>query len=383
MNALWVESFGRVWQVVKKEVIQILRDRKFLVLVLVTPVIQTVIFGYVANVDVTDISTVVCDLDRTIQSRELVERFLQSGFFSAVGTIDDPREADRWLDGGKAKMVLVVPPGYSKEVTGRKTSEIQVLVDATNSNVAGIAGSYASAIVAAANVDMLLSRLQRIGIRTQEAILVEPEVWVWYNPELKSVNFMVPGMLCVILMTSTMNLTGISMVREKERGTAEQLSVTPVRPWELVLAKVLPFVGIGFINMVFILFLGLFWFGVPLAGSLGLLFALSGVFIFTSLGLGVLISTVAATQQQAMMTAQFFMVPNMLLSGFMFPIANMPAAVQYVTYFIPLRYYVEIVRRIFMKGAGLPELWNQLLPLAVFGVVAVGLASLRFRKVQK
>ncbi|MCI0406416.1 MAG: ABC transporter permease, partial [candidate division Zixibacteria bacterium] len=267
MSALWAESAGRVRQVVKKEVIQILRDRKFLVLVLVTPVLQTVIFGYVANVDVTDIPTVVCDLDRTTQSGELVDRFLQSGFFSAVGTIDDPREADRWLDGGKAKVVLVIPPDYSRSVAGKKSAEIQVLTDATNSNVAGIAGSYASAIVAAANVDMLLARLHKIGIRTQETVLVEPEVRVWYNPELASVNFMVPGMLCVILLTSTMNLTGISMVREKERGTAEQLSVTPVRSWELVLAKVLPFIGIGFVNMVFILALGIFWFGVPLAGS--------------------------------------------------------------------------------------------------------------------
>ena len=382
METFWAEAAGRVWPLVKKEVLQILRDRKFLVLVLVTPVLQTVIFGYVANVDVTDIPTVVCDLDRSRASRELVDRFLQSGFFSLAGTIDDPRHANGWLDGGKAKVVLVIPSGYSKAVVGKKTSELQVLMDATNSNVAGIAASYASAIVAAANLDMLLTRLSRIGIRTQETVLVEPEVRVWYNPELKSVNFMVPGMLCVILMTSTMNLTGISMVREKERGTAEQLSVTPVRSWELVLAKVLPFIGIGFINMVFILFLGVFWFGVPLAGSLGLLFALSGVFIFTSLGLGVLVSTLAATQQQAMMMAQFFMVPNMLLSGFMFPIANMPTAIQYVTYLVPLRYYVEIVRRIFMKGVGLPELWNQLVPLAVFGLVAVGIASLRFRKVQ-
>ena len=383
MEARWVEAAGRVRQVVKKEVIQILRDRKFLVLILVTPIVQTAVFGYVANVDVTDIHTVVCDLDRSRASRELGNRFLQSGFFSLAGTLDDPRQADGWLDGGKAKVVLLIPPGYSTGVVGKKRSEIQVLVDATNSNVAGIAGSYSSAIVAAANVDMLLARLSRIGIRTQETVLVEPEVRVWYNPELKSVNFMVPGMLCVILLTSTMNLTGISMVREKERGTAEQLSVTPVRSWELVLAKVLPFVGIGFINMVFMLFLGIFWFGVPLAGSLGLLFALSVVFIFTSLALGVLVSTLAATQQQAMMMAQFFMVPNMLLSGFMFPIANMPAAVQFVTYLVPLRYYVEIVRRIFMKGVGLPELWNQLVPLAVFGLVAVGVASLRFRKVQK
>ncbi|HXF48938.1 MAG TPA: ABC transporter permease [Verrucomicrobiae bacterium] len=383
MENRWAEAFGRVRQVVKKELIQILRDRKFLSLVLVMPVIQTVIFGYVANVDVNDIPTAVCDLDRSRASRELVDRFFQSGFFSPAGTLDDPREADLWLDGGKARVVLVIPPGYSREITGKKTSQVQVLTDATNSNVAGIAGSYASTIVASANVELLLGRLQRIGIRTHETVLVEPEVRVWYNPELKSVNFMVPGLLCIILLSSTMNLTGISMVREKERGTAEQLSVTPVRSWELVLAKVLPFIGIGFINMVFVLFLGIFWFGVPLAGSLGLLFALSGVFIFTSLGLGVLISTLAATQQQAMMIAQFFQIPNMLLSGFMFPIANMPVAIQYVTYLVPLRYYVEIVRRIFMKGAGLPELWNQLLPLLVFGIVAVGLASLRFRKVQK
>ncbi len=378
-----VESWGRVRQVIKKEVLQILRDRKFLALVLITPVMQTIIFGYVANVDVTDIPTAVCDLDKSVQSRELIDKFLQSGFFSLAGTFDDPRLADDWLDRGKAKVVLVFPPDYSKKAVGRETGEMQVLVDATNSNLAGIAGSYASAIVAAAGVDLLLSRLHRIGIRTEETVLVDPQIRVWYNPELKSVNFMVPGLLCMILMTSTMNLTGISMVREKERGTAEQLSVTPVRPWELVLAKVIPFVSIGVINMVFILVLGVFWFGVPINGSLGLLFALSGVFIFTSLGLGVLISTLAATQQQAMMIAQFFQLPNMLLSGFMFPIANMPASIQYVTYLIPLRYYVEIVRRIFMKGVGLAQLWNQLLPLMVFGIVAVAVASARFRKVQK
>jgi len=383
MKGSWIESLGRIRQVVKKEVIQILRDRKFLALVLITPVIQTTIFGYVANVDVTDIPTAVCDLDKSAQSRELIDRFLESGFFSLAGTFNDPRLANDWLDRGKAKVVLVFPPDYSKKAAGWETGEVQVLVDATNSNIAGIAGSYASAIVAAAGVDLLLARLHRIGIRTEETVLVEPEVRVWYNPELKSVNFMVPGMLCVILLTSTMNLTGISMVREKEKGTAEQLSVTPVRPWELVLAKVLPFVTVGFINMVFILLLGVFWFGVPLKGSLALLFALSGVFIFTSLGLGVLISTIAATQQQAMMMAQFFMVPNMLLSGFMFPIANMPTVIQYVTHLIPLRYYVEIVRRIFMKGVGLAELWNQLLPLTVFGIVAVAVASARFRKVQK
>jgi len=383
MKGSWIESLGRIRQVVKKEVIQILRDRKFLALVLITPVIQTTIFGYVANVDVTDIPTAVCDLDKSAQSRELIDRFLESGFFSLAGTFNDPRLANDWLDRGKAKVVLVFPPDYSKKAAGWETGEVQVLVDATNSNIAGIAGSYASAIVAAAGVDLLLARLHRIGIRTEETVLVEPEVRVWYNPELKSVNFMVPGMLCVILLTSTMNLTGISMVREKEKGTAEQLSVTPVRPWELVLAKVLPFVTVGFINMFCILLLGVVWFGVPLKGSWALLFALSGVFIFTSLGLGVLISTIAATQQQAMMMAQFFMVPNMLLSGFMFPIANMPTVIQYVTHLIPLRYYVEIVRRIFMKGVGLAELWNQLLPLTVFGIVAVAVASARFRKVQK
>src|SRR3972149_9537256 len=175
METFWAEAAGRVWQLVKKEVLQILRDRKFLVLVLVTPVLQTIIFGYVANVDVTDIPTVVCDLDRSRASRELVDRFLQSGFFSLAGTIDDPRPANGWLDGGKAKVVLVIPSGYSRAGVGKKTSELQVLMDATNSNVAGIAASYASAIVAAANLDMLLSRLSRIGIRTQETVLVEPE----------------------------------------------------------------------------------------------------------------------------------------------------------------------------------------------------------------
>jgi ABC-2 type transport system permease protein len=274
---------------------------------------------------------------------------------------------------------VMLPYDFAKRLKSGKTATVQMIVDGTNSNTATIAMSYATNILSEAGMNILVDRLRRLGTRV-EPLLIENQPRVWYNPDLKSLNYMVPGVICILLMQMLVPMTSGNIVREKERGTIEQLRVTPLRAGEMILGKTIPGVIIGYFNIFVILIVGTLWFGVPLRGNVFTLLFTSGIFIISSLALGVVISTFTQTQEQAMFVTQFFMIPNMFLSGFMFPINSMPSLMQYCTYVIPLRYFLVIVRGIFLKGVGLAILWPETLALAIFSVLMLALSVYRFGK---
>jgi ABC-2 type transport system permease protein len=340
-------------------------------------VLQLIILGYAVSSDIKHLTMAVADLDRTPVSRALADRFSTSGYFDIRDRLDDERRIADLMDDGRVRVGLVIPPRYGARLAGGGTATVQLLLDGTDSNTATVAQGYATQIVAAESSRVTLERL---GVRGEAPALLAPEVRVWFNPDLKSVNYMVPGVVALILTIVTMTMTATAIVKEKERGTIEQLVVSPVRPLELVLGKAVPYVLIGYADIVVVVLVGLGWFRVPMAGSFLLLFGLSGLFILTTLGLGLLISTVSQTQQQAMMLGFFANPPFMLLSGFIFPISSMPEPMQVLTYLIPLRYFLVIIRGIFLKGVGLDILWPQALALLAFGGVVLTISALRFRK---
>ncbi len=372
-------SLKVVGEIVRKEFYQVRQDRRMLAVSIVAPFLQVLLLGYAATTDITNSTLVVCDMDRTEESRTFVRRFTTSGYFIERFQVNVPSEVDSYIEHAKASIALVIPEGFGRSLLGRESAQVQVILDGSDANSANILLGYATQIVGSFSQSLLAqyATLQR-GVRIARIV---PEPRIWFNPDLKSAYYMVPGVVALVLMLITMTLTSLGVVREKEIGTLEQLMVTPIKSWQLILGKLIPFTIIGYVDVLIVLALARFWFGVPLLGSLPLLFALSGLFILTTLGLGLFISTIAKSQQQAMLIAQFFFfMPFMFLSGFAFPIANMPTVIQYVTYAIPLRYFLEIVRGLFLKGAGLNELWAQTLALLVFGVLILTLSVLRFRK---
>ena len=373
-------NLRRVAHLVRKELLQLRRDPQMLRIVFLSPLFQLFVFGYAVSTDVRHVATALLDEDRSAASRELAERFARSGYFDFEQLPRGPREVDALLDGGSVQAALVIPRGFAADLAADRTARVQLLVDGSDSMTAAMIAGYASGIAGEYSARVAAERLERLRARVQRVPAVEERTRVWYNPELRSVRFMVPGVFSMILFLVTMLLTSLAIVKEREIGTLEQLVVTPITPVELIAGKTLPYIAIGFVDMLLVLALATFWFGVPVAGSVPLLFALSLVFIFTSLGLGLFISTVSHTQQQAMMTTFFIMLPSILLSGFIFPIANMPQVIQWVTHVIPLRYFLVIVRGIFLKGNGLAVLWPQVAVLLVFGVLILGLAALRFKK---
>jgi ABC-2 type transport system permease protein len=293
-------------------------------------------------------------------------------------------DVNRLLDRGRIKVGLTIPPDFSARLKRRQPAQIMAALDGSNSNTATIAGAYLEQITLTQAVDVQLVdrgqpvRTARHAVASAAVATLEPRVW--FNPELRSVRFMVPGIICVLLMESLVILTAIAIVREKEHGTMEQLIVTPVRPYELILGKAIPFIGLGYLNITVVILAGTFWFDVEISGSLSLLFGFTGLFILTCLGMGLLVSTISNTQQQASMAGQFLLLPNMFFSGFMFPIASMPDVVQTLTYLIPLRYYITIVRGIFLKGVGWSALRDEAAILLLYGIVIMALATLTFRK---
>jgi len=373
-------NWRRILHLVRKELLQLRRDPQMLRIVFIAPLFQLFIFGYAVTTDVKHVATALLDQDRSVQSRELAERFVRSGYFDIVRRPDGPAAVDALLDDGDVQVALVIPRGFAADLAAERTARVQLLIDGSDSMTAGMVAGYAGGVAGEYSARIAAERLERLRVRVQRVPAVEERTRVWYNPELKSVNYMVPGVLSMILFLVTMLLTSMAIVKEREIGTLEQLVVTPITPRELIIGKTLPYIGIGFIDMLLVLALSTFWFRVPIAGSVVLLFALSTVFIFTSLGLGLFISTISLTQQQAMMTTFFIMLPSILLSGFMFPIANMPRFIQYITLLIPLRYFLVIVRGIFLKGNGIAILWPQVVVLLGFGVAILSLSALRFRK---
>jgi len=373
-------NWRRILRIVKKELLQLRRDPRLLVIVVAAPVFQLFIFGYAVTTDVKHITTAVYDEDGSAASRDLTQRFVRSGYFDLTHRPASPPEIDALLDRGEAQMVLHIPRGFAKDLARGRVAHLQVILDGSDSMTAGIVAGYVGGVVQAYSQHVVADRLDRVRAQLPRLPSVEERLRVWYNPELKSVNFMVPGVICMILLVVTMLLTSLAIVKEREIGTLEMLVVTPIRARELMVGKTIPFIIIGFLDMLLVLTVGVLWFHVPIAGSVPLLFALAAVFLLTSLGMGLFISTVSRTQQQAMMTSFFIMLPSILLSGFMFPIENMPRVIQWLTYAIPLRYFLAIIRGIFLKGNGLEVLWPQVLALAAFGVGIMSLSALRFSK---
>jgi ABC-2 type transport system permease protein len=367
--------------VILKEFIQLRRDKKMIPALVVGPIMQLLALGYAANMDVRDIPLLLVDQDRTAASRELLDRFEGSGYFRLAGTEDEAGYVEAWLVSGKAQVALVIGAGFGEAVEAGRAPRVQVIADGSDSNSAVVGLGYASRIVAAAGAKMVANRLAASGRGAPRPAAVELVPRVWYNPDLATRWFYVPAILAMTLMLITMILPSVAVVREKEIGTLEQLSVTPVRPWQMILGKLAPFAVIGMADLVLVSALVVFLFRVPLRGSFLLLALLTVPFLLTTLGLGLFVSALVRTQQQAMMTSAFvFMMPMILLSGLIFPIENMPAAIRYGTVVIPLRYYNDIVRGIFLKGSGIDVLWREGAILAGIGAVVFALASRRFRK---
>ena len=373
-------NFRRIWRLMKKELIQTRRDKKMIGILVFAPVFQLFLFGYAVTTDINHVATAVYDEDHTQTSREMVDRLIRSGYFDYKAYLSSPQEADAALDSGRAQIVLHIPRDFAKGLARGRTVQVQVLLDGSDSMSARIISGYVSSAVQQYAGEVAIARLDRLKGSVPQLPGLEERLRVWYNPELKSVNYMVPGVLCMVLMITTMILTAMAVVKEKEIGTLEQLVVTPISAMELMLGKTLPFLLIGLGDMVLVLLVAVGWFHVPVAGSILLLFLLSSLFLMSTLGLGVFISTISKTQHEATLTSFFFFMPFILLSGFIFPIANMPRAIQYITYVIPLRYFLEIIRGIFLKGVGIDLLWPKVLALAIFGVCIITLSALRFSK---
>jgi ABC-2 type transport system permease protein len=361
---------------VRKELIELKRDPRLFGIVIMAPIVQLTMLGYAATTDVHDVPVVVVDEDRSVESRDLVSRFDASQNFVIIDAAESIRDIDAYLDSGRAWMALAIPAGYGEQVRSGRGSTIQVVADGTDANSTNVALGYAGSLVAAYGRELAAA-----GGRAGAEPLIGAEVRVWFNPELESRDFMIPGILALLLLVVTTNLSSMAIVREKELGTLEQLNVTPIARWELIVGKLLPYAVIGLIDVVLVLAVALGWFQVPLRGSIVLLFGMCLVYLLTTLGLGLFVSTISATQQQAMMTASFFfLIPMVFLSGFVFPIENMPDIVQKVTYLIPLRYFLVILRGIFLKGVGLETLWPQALALLAWGIGILALATLRSSK---
>lgn len=370
----------RIKHMLVKEFIQIFRDPRMKGVILLMPIIQLLVFGYAVTTDVKHVATAVYDLDNSVASRELIARFVASEYFEITAYAKNPKHVRELIDRGDVRAVLQMNKGFEDDLRVGRTAILQLIVDGTDSNTAGIVLNYSAKITGEFSQKILATRFSRLKGLALKPATVKLQTRAWFNENLESRNFYVPGVIAIIVMLITLMLTSMAVVREKEIGTMEQIMVTPITPTEFILGKTIPFALIGFADVVLITALGVFWFDVPIRGSLIMLFAATALYLMTTLGVGLLISTVSETQQQAMMSTFFFYFPAVLLSGFMFPIANMPAMIQWLTYLNPLRYFLVIVRGIFLKGVGPAVLWPQMAALAVMGVVTLWLASRRFQK---
>jgi len=369
-----------ILSIVWKEFLQLRRDRRLFPVLFVSPILQLLLLGYAANLDVRDIPAVVCDLDHSAASRGFVDRFINSGYFSIRARVDRITGIDRPLDEGQASVAFVIPRGFGDDLAGGRQARVLIVADGAESQTATIGVNDAAMIASRYAQGLILDRFERargLGIRPT---LVDARVRVWYNPELKSRNFMIPGVLGLILMIMTISLASMGIVREKEAGTMEQLIVTPIRSYQLIIGKLLPFVLIGLVEATFVTAVAKFWFVVPVRGSLLLLVVACLAFMLNTLGFGLFISTISRTQQQAMFTTVFFIMPMIMLGGFVFPIENMPRFFQAVSRVVPTRYFFVMIRGLMLRGAGWSELWDQAASLAALGAVILSLSVLRFRK---
>jgi drug efflux transport system permease protein len=367
---------------VLKEFLELRQNPRLFGIVIVAPIIQLAMLGYAATTDVKDVPVIVADGDRSPQSRTLIARFDASRNFTVIGIVTTVRDVDPYLQRGQAWVALAIPQGYAKSLQASQPVSLQVIADGSDSNSTTVALGYATALVGEYAAAITEEGAGDPGSgRAPAGGGIDLRIRVWFNPQLESRFFMIPGVLALLLLLVTANLAAMAVVREKELGTLEQLNVTPLRRWELIVGKLLPYGVIAVIDVLLVTAVAVFWFEVPLRGSFVLLLAMSLLYVVCTLALGLFISTISDTQQQAMMTATFFfLTPMIYLSGFIFPIENMPRVIQYATYLIPLRYFLVIVRGIFLKGVGLETLWPQAVALAGWGLAILTLATLRSSK---
>jgi ABC-2 type transport system permease protein len=370
----------RLFSLIRKEFIQIIRDPRTLLLTFMMPVVQLLLLGYAATNDVRNVSLAVYDQDRSVASRQLLDAYRAADYFRVDYDVADEAELRALIDRGVARAGLIIPPNYAEQLASGQTAAVAFIIDGSDPTLAGTALASATLIGQAQATALTVERLAARGQAAAITPPVQVRSQVWYNPDLVSSYYMIPAMIGMILQFLTTVLTATAIVRERERGTIEQLIVTPIRSWELVVGKLMPYVIIAFIDTVEILVAGVLIFGVPINGSLPLLLALAGLFLISTLGLGLFISTISNTQQEAVLTAMFTMLPSIFLSGFFFPLAAMPAFLQVLSYAIPLRYFLIVVRAIVLKGVGAAALWPEIIALSIFAIVIMGGAALRFRK---
>jgi ABC-2 type transport system permease protein len=371
----------RLKQMLIKEFIQVFRDKRTRILLFAPPILQMLIFGYAATYEIHHVATVVLDLDHSQESRDLVSRFTSSPYFDVQHQLTDSRQVKDLIDRGQATIALQINPGFAEDLRKGETAPLQVIVDATNSNTALIASGYINQIALGFAKDYQQDRINRISPQLAERIPnVQLEERPWYNPDLRSRWFFVPGIVGSLTLVLVVNLTAFAVVREREIGTLEQIMVTPIRPAEFILGKTLPFFLIGLLDVSLIAVVGTVWFQVPFRGQLWVLFTGAFLFLLCMLGVGLLISTVSATQQQALVTSFFFIMPAVTFSGFGFPISTMPPWLQYLTYASPLRYFLIVLRGTYLKGVGMDILWPEMLAMLALGLGLLTIAVLRFHK---
>ncbi len=363
----------RVRELVRKEFIQLFRDRRNRPLLVISSLIQLLVFGYVVTTDVRDVRVAVLDQSRTAESRRVVEALDANPTFRVTHRARSPEDLEAILLDREADLAVKIPPDLSGRIRKEGTAGLQILADGSMSNMASMRIAYTQMILDGLNQELL----RELYPMRLEYGRIDARVRTWYNPNLESRNFYVPGIVAFLIMLTSLLFTSMAIIREKEAGTIEQLMVTPMKPYELILGKTIPYIIIAQAQMVLVTAFAVIWFSIPLQGSIPLLFAATCIFLLSTLGIGLFISTVSATQQQAMMTTFFFIMPFFMLSGFVFPISNMPLVIQYLTYLNPLRYFLVIIRGVFLKGVGLEVLWPQFAALVVLGAV-VFLAAVRF-----
>ncbi len=369
----------RLSSIIRKEFIQIIRDPRTLMLIIVMPILQLFLLGYAATTDVKNISLAVWDQSQTPESRALLDAFRSADYFRIGYSVGSQDEYRALIERGQARAALIIPPDYDRRLS-QGNAQVSIVLDGSDATVGGTALAAARLIGQAYATNVLAEQTALSGHAASFTPPVEVRTQVWYNPDLISAYFNIPGVIGMILSFITALLTATAVVRERERGTIEQLIVTPIRSWELIVGKVLPYVILAFVDVLEVLIIGHWWFGVPVRGDLALILILSGLFALSSLGIGLFASTIANTQQEAVLTVMMTVLPSIFLSGFFFPIDAMPKFLQIISYAVPLRYYLVIIRALLLKGVGAGALQNEIIALTLFAVLIMGAAALRFRK---
>lgn len=376
------QSGRRIWHLVKKEFIHLVRNRQNFTILVIAPIIQLILFGYACRLDVEDVKTVVVDQDKSVLSRELLDAFSRSGYFEIVDQLKSYNDVDYFLTKGLAAVALLIPPDFERKIQANSTADLGIMIDGVDTVTAGTASGYIQSILTRFAGDITKShanRMQGLLYESSNPKLIVPEVndvsRAWFNPNLVSKDYFVPGMVVLISLSLVIILTSAVIVREKEIGTIEQLMVAPISRVELILGKTIPCLSIGIVTLAVTIPLAFLIFDIPFRGSLPFFLGTALLFLFTSSGIGMMISVFCKTQQQAILSSFVFLQPSALLSGYAFPIENMPQLVQYITYVNPLRYFIAIVRGVFLKGVGLDVLWPQVIPIVLIGLVSISLAS--------